>query len=356
MGHFTDTSFFNEWQRAYLPKKEASEIVYRLVEEIKQTSNKNRWFTTAFSLDVEKAFDSVWHNGLRYKLRNIGLPDGMCRILSSYLQNRTISVQCQPAISDPVPLEAGTPQGSVLSPLLYLIYVNDMPLNKNGLRAGQFADDVTSWLSEVSKPRAQIKIQKSLNEIQTWCSKWRVKLNVGKTQLVSFKSCINYVEQFYIFSEEINESTTLNVLGVKIHKRGSLLEHCKERAAMANQRIGLLRLIKGRGWGANAKTLQKLYVQFIRPILEHGAVVTAVGKPAHIIPLEIAERKALRVILDAPLGTRNEDLYQRSGIQPIKDRLLILREKAIARFGDREGIRQLEDARSVIGSNPARLA
>jgi exonuclease III len=352
MGHLTDASFFNEWQRAYLPKKEASEIVYRLTEEIKETSNKKKWFTTAFSLDVEKAFDSVWHNGLRYKLRNIGLPEGMCRILSSFLQNRTISVRCQSALSTSVPLEAGTPQGSVLSPLLFLIYVNDMPLNLNGLRAGQFADDVTSWLSETNKARAQRRIQRSLNSIQEWCSKWRVKLNVEKTQLVTFNRSAKYQEQFHLLNEEIDESPTLKVLGVKISSRGSLLEHCKERAAMANQRIGLLRLINGKNWGANTKTLKQLYVQYIRPILEHGSVVTATATPSHIKPLKVAERKALRVILGAPTYTRNEDLHERSGIQPIQDRLVTLREKAIMRFGDSEGITQLEDARAFIRPNP----
>ena len=102
-GHLSDTDFFNEWQRAYLPKKEASEIVFRLSEEIVRTIGSPKWFTTAFSLDVEKAFDSVWHNGLRYKLNKIGLPTGICRLLSSFLQNRTISVKLNQTISTPVP-------------------------------------------------------------------------------------------------------------------------------------------------------------------------------------------------------------------------------------------------------------
>ena len=76
--HFDEIGFFNEWQRAYLRGKEANEIVYRLAEEI-DLSRQAGWSTTAISLDVEKAFDSVWHEGLRYKLLHTGLPIGICR-------------------------------------------------------------------------------------------------------------------------------------------------------------------------------------------------------------------------------------------------------------------------------------
>ena len=351
MGHLSDISFFNEWQRAYLPNKEASEIVYRLTEEIKEASKHQKWFTTAFSLDVEKAFDSVWHNGLKYKLYSLGLPDGMCRLLSSFLHERTISVRIHPALSPPVPLQAGTPQGSVLSPLLFLIYVNDIPLDSSELRAGQFADDITAWRSGTKKDVMQLKIQRTLNSIQAWCSKWRIKLNVEKTQMVTFKSR-KYVEQFYIFREEIEETSSLKVLGVKIGKFGSLLEHCKERAAMANQRTNLLRMLRGKGWGANVKTLTQLYIQYIRPVLEHGAVVTAEASDAQIKLLEVAERKALRVILQTPLKFRNADLYAETGIQPIKERLAMLREKSIFRYGDRVGIQHLENTKKLMAAPP----
>jgi hypothetical protein len=120
---------------------------------------------------------------------------------------------------------------------------------------------------------------------------------------------------------------------------------------LANQRTNLLRLIKGKNWGANTKTLKQLYIQYIRPILEHGSICTATAKPSHTKPLKVAERKALRVILGAPTSTRIDDLYERSGIQPIDERLETLREKAILRFGGSDGITQLEDARAIIVTN-----
>ena len=355
MGHLLHENFFNEWQRAYLPKMEASEIVYRLREEITETCKRKKWKTVAFSLDVEKAFDSVWHDGLRYKLRELGLPEVSCRLLSSFLTDRTISVRVNSELSTPVKLEAGTPQGSVLSPLLFLIYVNDIPLQScNGIRAGQFADDITGWSSDRHTYRIHRNIQNTLNKIEKWCCEWRIKLNADKTQLVVFKHNYTgkktFIENLYVFREEIEESDSIKVLGVRFGKAGSMLGHCKERAAEANQRTNLLRLLRGRKWGANTLALRRLYVQYIRPVLEHGAVASATAADASIRHLETAERRALRVVLGISLmqKQKNSVLYDRLSIQPIKDRLQDIRLTTINRFGNKTSIKQLEDLRSIV--------
>ena len=101
----------------------------------------------------------------------LGLPSGICRILSSFLSDRTVTVKISDTFSEPVPIRAGTPQGSVLSPLLYIIYANDAPLDAcNDIRSGQYADDITSWTSSKRPLMSQVQIQKTLNAIEKWCS------------------------------------------------------------------------------------------------------------------------------------------------------------------------------------------
>ena len=151
------------------------EHVFRLVEET-QLGFTKKWKGGAIFIDVEKAFDSVWHDGLR-----------MVRLISSFLSDRTIKVNCCNNCSEEVTLNAGTPQGSVLSPLLFIIYVNDIPdMSSLNVKLSQFADDMGIWAHATNAKWVKAKLSKALKLIEAWCSKWRIKLNAGKTQLIVF--------------------------------------------------------------------------------------------------------------------------------------------------------------------------
>ena len=162
------------------------EHVFRLVEET-QLGFTKKWKGGAIFIDVEKAFDSVWHDGLRYKLMNGSLPGKMVRLMSSFLSDRTIKVNCCNNCSEEVTINAGTPQGSVLSPLRFIIYVNDIPdMSSLNVRLSQFADDMGIWAHATNAKWVKAKLSNALKLIEAWCSKWRIKLNAGKTQLIVF--------------------------------------------------------------------------------------------------------------------------------------------------------------------------
>lgn len=346
--HFRDTSFFNEWQRAYQHGKEATEIFFHLGEEIIAASAKG-WVTSAVSLDVEKAFDAVWHDGLRYKLSSLGLPVKLCRFLSSFLHERTIRVRQGATLSQPVVLRAGTPQGSVLSPLLFLVYVNDIPIQPTGnCRAGQFADDMNLWTSSRTIPMSQVRLQRALKHIEDWCSKWRIKLNVGKTQLVSFSRRQKRLD-LKLFGQNLDIGRELKVLGVTFGQQGSLVPHCRARATIARQRLNLMRLVSGRTWGANQQALLRLYQQYVRPCLEYGYVLTARASKTAVRCLTTVETKALRVATHSPPYRRNAELYAATGIVPLPQRLEELRSKAIVRFGDSAMMTQLRATQAILG-------
>ena len=97
-------------------------------------------------LDVEKAFDNVWHNGLRYKIYQLGLSTKLCRWLSDFLAGRVIQAKTEGFLSPNVYPKAGVPQGFNLSPLLFLIYVHDIPNpSQHQTNKSQFADDAGQW-------------------------------------------------------------------------------------------------------------------------------------------------------------------------------------------------------------------
>ena len=149
---------FNKWQNGFRNKRIVMEQVFRLVEGFIK-----KWKGRAIFIDVEKTFDSVWHDGLRYKLINCSLHRKMVRLISSFLRDRTIKVDCCNNCSEEVNLNADTPQGSVLSPLLFIIYVNDIPdMSSLNVRLSQIADDMGIWTHAANANWIKIKLSKVL--------------------------------------------------------------------------------------------------------------------------------------------------------------------------------------------------
>ena len=141
----------------------------------------------AVCLDVEKVFDNVWHNGLRYKIFQLDLPTKMARWLSDFLVGRVIQVNVNGFLSNQINPKAGFHRILSLSPLPFLIYVNDLPTphhKQNSL--SQFIDDTAQWAFSLSVRIAAKLLQQDLLNLAMWCAKWRIKLNPEKTKVIIF--------------------------------------------------------------------------------------------------------------------------------------------------------------------------
>ena len=149
--------------------------------------------TPAVALDISKAFDKVWHTGLLHKFRSYGVQGDVFAIIASFLRDRKLRVVVDGKSSSDFAVNAGVPQGSIIGPTLFLLFINDLPddiISKIGI----YADDTTlySCLDEPTGNREfdcvemAANLQYDLRTVVEWGEKWLVSFNSKKTELVSF--------------------------------------------------------------------------------------------------------------------------------------------------------------------------
>ncbi|GFU36978.1 probable RNA-directed DNA polymerase from transposon BS [Trichonephila clavipes] len=214
-------------QHGFRPDLSTTHQLLRVVETIK-SGFKNKKSTGAVFLDIQKAFDRVWREGLIFKLIKYDFPPPLIKLISSYLTDRNFSVKINDTYSSHRPTEAGVAQGTLISPLLFNIYVNDIPIHHNTTLC-MFADD-TAILASHTEPKLVARaINRHLLVLEDWFSKWKIALNVAKTEAVFFtrKTRLNYPD-IYLHNERIpglRAPNTLVLRWIKTHFQTTYYTH-----------------------------------------------------------------------------------------------------------------------------------
>ena len=170
---------FGETQSTYRKHRCTTANLIKLTQHV---SEAFQWsdMVGLVSLDVEKAFDAVWCLGLIHKLHSIELKIPICKWINSFLSQRNVYVKRNSTVSSIFCPTAGLPQGSVIAPILFLIYVSQLPELK--AQVSQFADDFALYYRSRSKQLFQNNLQTSLNSLIDWCDHLKIELNPNKTQ------------------------------------------------------------------------------------------------------------------------------------------------------------------------------
>ncbi|MCG8048301.1 MAG: reverse transcriptase family protein [Candidatus Thiodiazotropha endolucinida] len=269
-------------------------------------------------LDITKAFDRVWHKGLLHKLVAIGISDNLLNWFASYLSSRKQRVVINGKTSSYQTVPAGVPQGSILGPLLFLIYINDIVLELNcGIRL--FADDTSLYIIVENPQAAANLINSSLSTVHVWSRQWLVDFNAAKTETMVASRKRNKPNHPDLIMNNIilQEVEHHKHLGITFSADLTWHNHIIEVTTKGWQRINLLRAFK---FKLDRKSLERMYISFIRPVLEYSGVVWGNCTHQDKKLLESIQIEAMRIVTGATKLCSIEKLYDDTGWETLEAR------------------------------------
>ncbi len=213
-------------------------------------------------LDYSKAFDSVPHKRLLSKLKACGLSDEILKWIEEFLVGRRQQVIIGDAKSEWTSVSSGVPQGSVLGPILFVLYINDLPDNVMS-EVKMFADD-TKLYRHISKEQDRTTLQEDLNNLQTWSETWLLRFNASKCKRMHM-GLSNDGAEYHLGDEVIPHDAEEKDLGVIISED---LKSSKQCAAACTKAMTKLRIIKRSFKYFDRSSFTSLYKTYIRPQLE----------------------------------------------------------------------------------------
>ena len=284
-----------------------------LVDKISQALERGEYVLGIF-LDFSKAFDTVNHDILFEKLEFYGVRGLPLLWFKSYLNNRKQYVEYNSGQSESDTIRCGVPQGSILGPLLFLIYINDLALVSDKFFAMLFADDSNIFLSGKNPDELIRNMNEEMKTVVDWLKLNKLSLNLGKTHFMLFtrkKENISLAENLVINNVEINRVDKTKFLGVMIDHRLSFTNHISYMKGKIARGIGILK--KARPYFTE-DTLKLLYNSFVYPYFTYCIEVWGNVYTTYLEPLRKLQKWAVRVITSTKRRDPSSPLFKKLGL------------------------------------------
>ena len=243
-GFFIEKDLISQHQSGFKPGNSCINQLLSITHEIYQSFDEDFDVCSVF-LDISKVFDKLWHNGLTFKLKQNGISGSLLNLLSNFLRNRKQRVVLNGQTSSWTDVNAGVPQGSILGPLIFLIYINHL---SDGLssNAKLFADDPSLFSVVHNANTAANELNNDLIKISRWAYQWKMSFNPDPSKqaqevIFSKKAKKEYHPPLVFNKNNVSETNSQKHLGVVLDNRLSFEDHLKMILNKVNKTVALLR-------------------------------------------------------------------------------------------------------------------
>ena len=286
----------------------------RLIQDIEGLRHQKQQVGICF-FDLEKAFDTVWHRALLAKLSIVFRIEGsILAWLSDYLRDRRQMVCVSGTFSDSLPVASGVPQGSILGPLLFILFVNDLPLAVSGVSL--FADDTALLRSDTNPVSLSADLQRGINSVHEWMMSWRLRPNIHKTEVMF----IPPLEQLPALtmpgaSSPIDIVSSHKHLGVVLDSQLCWKDHTQLICKKASKTLGCL---VSHCSHLSPDCIRLFYNSYILPLFLYASTAWSSGLSATVqASLEIHHKKVLKILFRKPTRYPTLDLYSLAKTSPL---------------------------------------
>ena len=292
VNHLLENGLLSTKQYGFIGgRSTVTQLLYYLDECLQKTTNGN--VVDSIYLDFSKAFDTVPHRRLLGKLESYGIRGKILNWIKGFLQGRSQQVVVNGEISEVAPVISGIPQGTVLGPVLFVIYINDLldDITSDGL---MFADD-TKIYRQIRSHEDAISLQNDLLKLERWSEKWLLNFNADKCHVLTLGKFddIKHAHQYKICNNELEHVADEKDLGVTIDEEVKFEEHIMRKVRVANGIVGQIR----RSFSfLDPETFRRIFVAFVRPHLEYCQAVWSPHLRKYIDILENVQIRATKLV------------------------------------------------------------
>ena len=314
--YILENNILSPHQSGFRPKDSTTNQLAYMYHMFAQSLDKKKDIQIVFC-DITKAFDKVWHTGLLFKLKKIGIGGKLLNWFQDYLNNRMQRVVIKNESSEYGNILAGVPQGSVLGPLLFLIYINDLVDNINS-NIKLFADDTCLFIDFEKPQDAESLLNNDLKTIKEWADTWIVSFSPTKTKTLActFKKT-DFNLDLHFGNQKLDSTNTHKHLGLIFNKTLGWSNHVCSLLENVKSMAGLLKHLKH---VVDRKSLEQFYFTFIRPKLEYSSIVWDNCTTGDSNLLEDFQLDIARTVTGAKRGTSHTAIYNETGWLKLDER------------------------------------